>query len=327
MGNTLLFQGACPGALTHLEQAIAQYNPRQHHALAFSVGQDQGVNALAWGAIALWACGYATQALARSQAALALAQELNHPHSLAMALCMASLFHMLAHDYQRCQTVAAEAIALAQEQGFLFFLAESTLFHGRALVAQGRHEEGLAQLHHGLASGSATGAQIGQTLIFSLLADVYGQGGQTDQALQLVTVALETAEKTGEHLFLAELYRLQGELMLQQCAVHSAPGAIEHPHALSSLGQAEAEAYLQKAIVTARSQRVKSLELRAVMRLSRLWQQQGKSAEARQLLAEVYGWFTEGFETKDLQEARILLEELSVTTGALSTHVDSSMVP
>ena len=174
------------------------------------------------------------------------------------------------------------------------------MYRGWALAMQGQGKEGIAQLHQGLAAWQATGTEMQRPHFLTLLAEAYGKVGEAEQGLAALVEALAQVEQTGERWYEAELYRLRGELTLAQSSVQS----------LASSVQKEAEECFSKAIEIARRQQAKSLELRAVMSLSRLWQQQGKRDEARQMLAEIYGWFTEGFDTKDLQEAKALLEEL-----------------
>jgi len=183
-------------------------------------------------------------------------------------------------------------MALSTEQGFPYWLAIGTMVRGWALALQGQAEDGIAQIRQGLTAWQATGAEFVRPYFLTLLAEAYAQRGQAEEGLAVVSEALETVATTGERFYEAELHRLQGELSLQL------------PTPL-----AEAEACLQQALAVARRQQAKSLELRAAMSLSRLWQRQGKRAEAHQLLAEVYGWFTEGFDTADLQEAKALLAE------------------
>jgi predicted ATPase len=161
------------------------------------------------------------------------------------------------------------------------------------------------QIRQGLVAFQATGAEQWQPYHLALLAEAYGKAGQEEEGLTALVEALAAVDRTGERWCEAELYRLQGQLTLQQGKGHSARCTVPSPQA-----EAEAEACFQKAIAIARTQQAKSWELRAVMSLSRLWQQQGKKNEAQQMLAEIYGWFTEGFDTKDLQEAKALLEEL-----------------
>ena len=200
------------------------------------------------------------------------------------------------------QEPAEAIIALGAEQGFAVFSATGTIMRGWALVAQGRapgagqgqEEEGMAQLQQGLAAWRATGAEVFRPYGLALLAEAYAKVGQPEEGLPLLAEALAVANDKGERRWDAELYRLQGELLL-------AHAAEQHT---------EAETCFRQAIDVARHQQAKSWELRATMSLTRLWQRQGKRGEARQLLAEVYGWFTEGFDTADLHEARALLEEL-----------------
>ena len=172
------------------------------------------------------------------------------------------------------------------------------MYRGWALAQQGQEEEGIAQIRQGLAASRATGARVGWSYWLALLAEVYGKAGQVEEGLPLLAEALPVVDKTGERFYEAELYRLKGELTLQSSA--------QSPESKVKA----AEGCFQKAIEVARQQQAKSLELRAVMSLSRLWQRQGKKDEAHRVLAEIYGWFTEGFDTKDLQEAKMLLQEL-----------------
>jgi len=184
-------------------------------------------------------------------------------------------------------------MALSTEHGFTHFLAMGTVLWGWALAEQG--EEGTDQIRQGMAAWRAVGAELARPYYLALLAEACAKGGQVEEGLSAVAEALATVHKTGERFYEAELYRLQGELSL----------------ARSTRQTAEAEACFHQALDVARHQQAKSLELRTAMSLSRLWQRQGKRHEARELLAEIYGWFTEGFDTVDLLEAKALLEELS----------------
>jgi predicted ATPase len=281
-------------ARAHLEQGIALYDPLQHRSHAFLYGYDPGMMCLSFAAWGLWLLGYPDQALARSHEALTLTQKLAHPHSLANALFFAAVIHQCRREGQAAQERAEAAIALSTAQGFQFVLALVTILRGWALAVQGQEDEGIAQMRQGLAAFRASGAQLLWPYYLTPLIEAYGKAGQAAAALALLAEALTAVHKTGEHVYEAELYRLKGELLL----------------ALSQAHQAEAETCLHQALDVARRQQAKSLELRAAMSLSRLWQQQGKCAEARALLAPLYGWFTEGFDTADLQEARTLLEAL-----------------
>jgi len=176
------------------------------------------------------------------------------------------------------------------------------MLRGWALAEQGQEEEGIAQIRQGLASLRATGAETATSYFLALLAEAYRKGGQAEDELNALTEALTVVDKTGERFYEAELYRLRGQLTLQR-------GKLQDSR--SHEAEVEVEACFQKAIAIARTQQAKSLELRATMSLARLWQREGKKAEAHEMLAAIYGWFTEGFDTKDLQEAQTLLEKLA----------------
>jgi len=243
----------------------------------------------------LWLCGYPDQAVASIQAALALAQQLAHPLTLAIALNMAAILHHLCREALLTQARAEAGMTIATEQGFPVQMANATPLQGWALAACGRGTEGIMQIRQGLAASQAIGTVRDRPYHLALFAEVSAQVGQTTEGLEALAEALVTLPKSGARWWEAELYRLRGELLLQ--------------HAVAQPG--EAEACFQQALAVARRQQAKSLELRAAMSLARLWQHQGKRTEAHQLLAEVYGWFTEGFDTADLQEAKALLEALS----------------
>jgi class 3 adenylate cyclase/predicted ATPase len=294
LGWTGLCLGALPAARQHLEEAIAHYTPDQRHAPAFRMGQDPGVACGAFGAMALWLLGYSAQALAYLNDALALAHELSHPISLAFARCLAATVYQLRRDASATYEHAEAAVALSTEQGFTQWVAMGTSLRGWALAMQGQGEEGMAQVRQGLAAWRATGAALLVPYFCTLLADVCAHLGHPEDGLQALAEAHTLVEQHEERWWEAEICRLRGLLLLRQ------PGT----------PQAEAETWLRRALDVARRQQAKSLELRAAMSLSHLWQQQGKQAEARALLAPVYGWFTEGFDTADLQEARALLEDL-----------------
>ena len=302
LGLTFNYLGKFADAQTHLAQGIALYNPQQHQTHTVRYGQDPGVACRAYGAANLWWLGYPEQALQWSHEALRLARELAHPFSLGFALFLTSWVPQFRREglltYERTEA----AIALAAEQGFAQFEAGGTIFRGWALAArslelgpgQEPREEGIAQIQQGMAAWRATGAEALRPYYLALLAEASGKRGQVDEGLHLLAEALAVANDTGECRWDAELHRLKGELLLARSA---------EPHA-------EAETCLRQALNIAHGQQAKSYELRAAMSLARLWQQQGKRTEAYTLLAPIYGWFTEGFDTADLHEAKALLEEL-----------------
>jgi class 3 adenylate cyclase/predicted ATPase len=295
LGATWLYLGALPTARQHVEEAIARYTPDQRRAPAFRIGNDPGVACRTYAAVTLWLLGYPDQALAHIHKALALARELSHPFSLAWARSMAALVSQLCRDVPAVHEQAEAAIALSTEQGFTQWAALGTSLRGWALAQQRAREQGMAQVRQGIAALQATGAALFVPYFCTMLADVCDHLGHTEDGLQALAEAHTLVEQQEERWWEAEISRLQGVLLLRQ------PGTLP----------AEAETCLQRALDVARHQEAKSLELRAAMSLARLWQQQGKRAEAYDLLGPVYNWFTEGFDTADLREAKALLGELA----------------
>jgi predicted ATPase len=295
LGFILFSLGEYATALGHLEQVIAFYDPEEHHrSLVFLRGSDPGPSALAFAACCLWCLGYPEQALKRSQEALALARALDHAFSLADALCYAGcLFHEMRRDAPALKDDTEELMRLLNERSLVGWMTDATCFRGEALTMLGQVQEGMAPLREGIAAKRSTGARCNLSGRLGSLAEAQAKAGQPEEALATLAEALAWVEKTDERCFEAELYRVQAELLLMQGE------------------DAEAEASLQQAIEVAQRQSAKSWELRATTSLARLWHQQGRMDEARQTLAEIYGWFTEGFDTPDLQQAKALLEELS----------------
>jgi predicted ATPase len=295
LGWTGLCLGTLPAARQHLEEGNARYTPDQRHAPAFRMGQDPGVACRAFAAMALWLLGYPDQALAYLHEALALAHELSHPISLAFARSMAAFVSQFRRDVPAVHEHAEATVALSTEQGFAQWSALGTTLRGWALTIQGHTEEGLAQIRQGIAAWQATGALLLMPFQSTLLAEVSARLGHTEDSLQALAEAHTLVERQEERWWEAEVCRFRGVLLLRQL--------VPQPE--------EAEPWLQRALDIARHQEAKSLELRAAMSLSQLWQQQGKCDEARDLLAPVYGWFTEGFDTADLREAKALLDALA----------------
>jgi predicted ATPase len=292
---TLVSGGELSAARPHLDQGLQIYEPQRHraHAALYS-GHDPGVCCRAVAAPRLWLLGFPDQGVASSQAALALAQQLAHPLTLAIALYLAAILHHLRQEPLVTQVRAEAGMAIATEHGFPQQLAHATLLHGWAQAAGGRGAEGLTQIRQGLAAAQALGSARDRPYHLALLAEVSAQGGQPTAGQEALAEALATLATSGVRWWEAELYRLKGALLWQP--------AMAQPE--------EVEAYFQRALDVARRQQAKSLELRAAMSLARLWQQQGKRQEAHDLLAPVYGWFTEGFDTADLKDAKALLHEL-----------------
>ncbi|MCK5315480.1 MAG: tetratricopeptide repeat protein, partial [Anaerolineales bacterium] len=281
-------------ARDHLERMLDFYNPEQHHrSLVFLRGVDAGLSALAYAACCLWCLGYPDQALSRSQQALALARELGHPFSLGDVLSYAGcLFNAMRRDAGALKEVADELVRLSHEK-VPTWMGAGTRYRGEALAMLGQDQEGITQMRQGLAAGQSMGIRLNFSETLGALAMGQAKTGKPERGLITLDEALSLVEETDERHWEAELYRIRGELLLMQG---------DH---------AEAEASFDKAIEVARRQRARSWELRATTSLARLWQEQGKTNEARGMLGEIYAWFTEGFDTPDLKQAKALLEELA----------------
>jgi tetratricopeptide (TPR) repeat protein len=312
VGDNCLWRGELVRARVAMEQSITLYQP-QHHALTpLYANLNLKVVSLDHTALALWFLGYPEQARTRGQEALHLAQELDLPFSVADALLWASMVHGERGDGHVAQEYADALVALANEHGFSLYVAFGTLQRGTALIAQAQWAEGVVQVRHGLETYPV---EILRTYYLAWLATGYGEAEQVEAGLATVTEALRLVEKNDERYYEAEVWRIKGELTLRagEKAKRENGEQVPLPDPKSRIldPEGEAEACFLKAIEIAQKQQAKSLELRAVMSRTRLWHQQGKTAEARQRLAEIYGWFTEGFDTKDLQEAKTLLDELA----------------
>ena len=294
LGDSLISLGEFVAGLAQVEQGIALYDAQRHRAHAFLYGQDPGAGCLSYAAQALWILGYPDQALQRSQASLTLAHGLSHPFSLAHTLLFVVTVHAWRREWDVAQAHAEALIALATEQGFAQYVARGTYLRGWALAMQGQAEEGIAQLRQGLDALWATGS--GQKGPMAMLAQAYGQAAILPRAWPCWPTSLAGGAKTGGRDG-GPFYRLKGDLLLRQ-AVPDEP---------------QAEVCFQQALDIARRRQARSWELQAAVSLSRLWQRQGKRDAARALLAPIYGWFTEGFDTADLKEAKALLGELAAS--------------
>jgi predicted ATPase len=241
-----------------------------------------------------WFLGYPDQALRRNQEALTLARQFPQPYSLATALHLASTLHVWRREAPLVQELADATIALSREHGFIRWLGGGLIRKGWALAALGSAEEGVAHIRQGIATWREIGTKQAELQHLAMLAESYKAAGQIDAGFSVLAEALAIMRTSEERYYAAEVYRLRGELILE--AGHSFQAAEES---------------FRRALDVARQQGAKSLELRAVMSLCRLWQKRDRRAQARHLLTEIYQWFTEGFETLDLQEARALLEALT----------------
>jgi predicted ATPase len=283
-------------ARAHLGKAIAAYELELHRPRAFLHSVlDPGVVCRSYDALSLWLLGYPDQALDQMTQALSLAERLSHPFSKGFALNFTAILHQFRREHESALTRAQEVIALSTDQGFGQWLAMGSVLQGWALSSQRQEPKAVMQLQQSLTAYEATGAKLGWPYFLNLLTEAKAASGTLAEGRKVLDEALRTILPVGECE--AELHRLKGELTLQQSK--------------ASNPQAEAEACFLKAIEVARRQQAKSWELRATISLSRLWGHQGKRQEARQRLETIYGWFTEGLATKDLQEARALLAEVS----------------
>jgi len=282
-------------AQNHLDQMIAFYRPDEHHGSLVSLrGSDLGLSALSLAACCLWCLGYPDQAVERHQEVLALARELGHPFSLADVLFWAGcVLTEMRRDWQALRGYTEELVRLADEKGMAAWLLIGTTFQGEALSMLGQVQEGMALIRKVIAACQSLDMRVWLPTLYRFLAEAQSKAEQPGEGLATLAKALALVEETGERHGEAELYRVQAELLLMQ-------------------GDEDgAEASLHKAIEVARRQRARSWELRASTSMARLWWKQGRGDEARQVLAEVYGWFSEGSDSADLMEARTLLEELS----------------
>jgi class 3 adenylate cyclase/predicted ATPase len=301
-----------------LTRAVALYKPDKHRPLASLYGVEMGMAALSNLADVLWYLGYAEQAEHNSLRALAIAQEVALPFTTAVALDFAARRFQFFRDSRATQEQAEAAIAVSREYGLSYRLALATMLQGWAVAEQGNPLEGVQQIQQGLAACHTMGIQSWTPYFLALLAEAYSKGNQNEQALHTLHEAIALAEKIGEAWWTPEIHRLKGEIILQSSVLNT-----QHPTP-SIQAEAEAEACFLKAIAIAQKQQAKSLELRAVVSLARLRQQQVQDhalrdtyhevrtrlGEAHTMLSEIYNWFTEGLDTKDLQEAKTLLEEL-----------------
>jgi class 3 adenylate cyclase/predicted ATPase len=293
LGRNLLYAGEFSSARMHLERAISLYDPHTHDSLRHQAGDDPRVNSQAALAIALFCIGFPVQAVAQSNAAIAEAQKLAHPPSLALSLAFGARLMLFAGDDRRLRERANRLIELATDRDFPFWYALGRVFLGWVMVRSGDIEEGISLLSDGSNAYRATGAELWAPYNIALLARAYGISGQVEAGLACSDEALRILERTRVRSFAADVYRDRGDLMLRQ----------RQPEAAQEL--------YCKALSVAREQQARSWELRAATSLARLWRDQGKCKRACDLLTPIYGWFTEGFDTPDLKEAKALLEQLT----------------
>ncbi len=303
MGISLLLTGGISEGRAHLDQALALYDPAEHRPLATRFGQDARVSILSYRSWALWLLGYPGAALADAEQALKDAREIGHAAALLHALFHVSFTHIHCAKYAAANGEAHELVVLVHEKGAVFWKAHGMLLQGCVLALTGKASDAVQMISSGITAFRATGTASLMPAYLSYLARAHAELGQFDDAWRCIREAMTAVETTKEKWWEAEVYRTAGEIALMS----------PEPDA------GKAEAYFEHALAVAREQQAKSWELRAAMSMARLWRDQGQRDEAHDLLAPVYGWFTEGFDTLDLKEAKTLLDELRALTTNFET--------
>jgi predicted ATPase len=293
----LFHRGQFAAARRHQQEGFALYDPPRHRGLTAVYGEDPGVGCQVYGAVTLWHLGYPDQAVREAEAGRRLAEDVGHPFNVAQALYFGAVTHLYRREPTRVAALAEALSELCREQGFALLLAGGMVLHGWSLARLGRPEEGMAEMQQGLADWQATGALSHRPFHLALLAEVLAGEGRLGEAMTSLDEALALCAATGEEFHAAELHRLRGSLLLGQ--------GPEPPRRM------EAEGNYRRALDLAQRQGARSLELRAVLSLCRLCLDGGRGAEARARITECRGWFTEGFDTPDFQEAGSLLEQLT----------------
>jgi len=292
---SLMLSGDYHAALAHVEAAVSLYRPDEHRDSALHYGQDIGVTAFVQLSWALWHCGHPDQSARAADRALALSRQLGHAHTLAHAFWFAGMAAVFARDVAAARAYGNNCVALASEHGFAFWAAYGQILQGWADAQQGETTTGIARIRDGLAAAEATGARSGTPYHLALLAEALALAGKIEEGLAALDEALAKVAVSGAKGWDAEIHRLRGELT----------GRLPDPD------PAKVEDSFRTAVAIAREQGTRGYELRAGTSLARLWAEQGRRGEARDLLAPVYAWFTEGFDTADLKEAKALLDELT----------------
>jgi predicted ATPase len=294
-GTSLLYIGELTQARAHLDRAIELYDPEAHRPLATRFGQDVRMASLLRRSMALWFLGYPDAALADSQNSVSDARQIGHAATLLFALWGGFWIQQIRGNYPAASVFADELVCLAEEKGALYWKACGMIARGWLFAVTGKPADAIAMITGALAAYRSTGARLGIPEDLAYLAKAHSELGQDVDSLRCIGEAMTAVETTKEKWHEAEIHRIAGEIALMS----------PEPDA------AKAEAYFEQALAVARAQQAKSWELRAAMSMARLCRDQGKREEARELLAPVYGWFTEGFDTMDLKQAKALLDELA----------------
>ena len=294
MGISLLFTGEFAQARMHLDQALALYEPASHRPLATRFGQDVGVAILTWRPLALWLLGYPEAARPDTVHAIKDAREIGQAATLMYALNNTTYTHMCCRDWVQANAQSNEVVTLADEKGAVLWKALGMLSRGCAFALSGWAADAVQIITSGIAAVQPTGTTVFTPVFLAHLATAHAQIGQFTDAWRCIGEAVTVMETTKERWFEAEVHRMAGEIALKS----------PEPYAT------KAQAYFERALSVARAQQAKSWELRAATSMARLWRDQGKRQQAREILAPIYGWFSEGFDTLDLKEAKALLHEL-----------------
>jgi predicted ATPase len=297
MGHALLFTGDIAEGRAHYDRAIALYDPVEHRPLATRFGVDLRVAILSFRSLALWVLGYPEAALADADCALHDAREIGHAATLMYALDHATMFaHIHCGSYTAARAELEELLALADEKSAAFWKAFGMMNQGCLFALTGRALDAVHMIASGMAAYQLTGSTLHVPLYLPYLARAHAELGQFDDAWRCIDEAMTTDEAANQKVYEAEVHRTAGEIALK----------------VSDPSEAKGEACFERALQVARQQKAKSWELRAAMSMARLWRDQGKPQQARELLAPVYSWFTEGFDTRDLKEAKALLDTLAL---------------
>jgi predicted ATPase/energy-coupling factor transporter ATP-binding protein EcfA2 len=287
-------------AKAHLDKACTHYDLELHRLDMSTMGWDLGMPAFCYRAKTLWMLGYPERDVEQAHKALAFAKQLSNPFHWGLANSLLATYYTYRREHAQALHHAAATVEVCQEHGFIHWLASGTTLKGWALARHGDLENGIAHLEDGLNRWKRVGAENGMPTFLALLAEAYLASEQIPKCLASIEEGLAISAKNKETYYDAELYRLRGEALLRA-----------KNHKLNTQNAQEAESSLLRAVAIAHSQKAKSLELRATLSLCRLWEKTGREIEAKRTLAKIYGWFTEGFDTPDLREARQLLDALT----------------
>jgi predicted ATPase len=293
--NALTLAGDLVDGKQHYDRALALYDPAENGPITTRSGRDIRVALLASRSSCLWQLGYPTASRDDGERAVKNAREIANAATLMFALHAAGFNHTCRRDFAAATSRFDELIVLAEEKGAPYWKATGTVLRGGLFAVFGKASDAVLAITSGITSHRSTGATLNEPWHLAHLAIAYAELGQLDDARRCIEDAIEKVERSKEKWCEAEVHRIAGEVALKSPAQDTE----------------KTEKYFDRALDVARQQQTKSWELRAAMSMARLWRDQGKLQQARELLAPVYGWFTEGFDTLDLKDAKTLLDELA----------------